>query len=202
MLLVLLTLQGGAQEIGITGFGGYTFQDRLDFGNAYGYLKSGGHWGLSVEGIGRSGVGLELLYQQQNTKLPAYSNNGDALNQGKEGAAVSYIMLNGLGYVKVNKMIRPYGGIGMGVAVLKAKSSGNSETKMALDAKLGVKIKAAKNISFKVQTQLFYIVKAEGDGFIAGAGTGYVFNSHPDIFQFGLTGGICFDLNRAPRLGP
>jgi hypothetical protein len=32
-----------AQTISLTGFGGYTFQDKVSFANAYGYIKESGH---------------------------------------------------------------------------------------------------------------------------------------------------------------
>src|SRR5580765_5355000 len=68
----LISLFASSQSVSITGFGGYTFRDKMSFGNAYGYLNESGHWGASVEGIRPNGQGIELLFQHQSTHAPLY----------------------------------------------------------------------------------------------------------------------------------
>ncbi len=45
----LISMGGYAQHISVNAFGGYTIQDRVDFGNAYAYINGGGMFGGSVE---------------------------------------------------------------------------------------------------------------------------------------------------------
>jgi opacity protein-like surface antigen len=139
------------------------------------------------------------------THGPLYDYNTNiALNGSKNDLNISYIMLNGVGYMKNNPMIWPYGGIGLGAAVINASgkdvlndSYDRSETKFAWGIKGGVKIKTHSIVGIKLQAQLFSIVQASGGGFYTGTGGsgGYV-SSFSTIYQFGFTGGISFDFER------
>jgi hypothetical protein len=186
-----------AQTLSVTGYGGYTFQDKVSFSNAYGYVTDGGHWGVSAEGISRSGNGAEILYQQQNTRTPMYYYNspGEQINKDADQATVSYIMLNGIRYLPRQK-IQPYGGLGLGIAILSSKSY-SSQTKFAWDAKIGAKLKASSRLGIKLQAQLYSIVQAAGGDFYAGTGgSGFSANSYSSIYQFGFSGGICLDFEK------
>ena len=197
-LLALLLTAVKAQTVSITGFGGYTFQDRANFGNAYANIKESGHWGIALEGTAHN-RGLELLYQQQNTHVPVYFSGAPdhQVNEGNDKIGISYIVLNGLQYVEMpNSPLHPYGGLGAGVGIMNPQS-GSSQTGFAWDLKLGVKIKTKSVVGFKIQAQLFSIVQAGAAGFWVGPGGGGVsFGGYSSIYQFGLTGGICFDLDK------
>jgi len=191
-----------AQTFSITGFGGYTFQDKVNFSNAYGYINAGGHWGLSLEGINREGHAFEILYQQQNTHAPLYDyGSGFKLNPEKDNVALSYIMANALHYMMYNPRVQPYGGLGIGAAIIKSDGKdligtpySESSTKFAWDAKLGVKIKAGDVVGIKLQAQIFSVVQAAGAGFYGGTGgSGAYVSSYSSIYQFAFTGGLCFD---------
>jgi len=201
----LLAHLSTAQTISFTGFGGYTFQDKVSFSNAYGYIRESGHWGLSVEGINREGHGVELLFQHQSTRAPLYDYNSTiALNPEKNDLNISYLVLNGVGYLKNNSMIWPYGGLGFGAAFINASGKDlidepydRSQTKFTWDIKAGIKIKTHSVVGIKIQAQLFSIVQASGGGFYTGSGGsgGYV-SSFSTIYQFGLTGGLTFDFEQ------
>ena len=194
-LLALSYTAVKAQTISLTGFGGYTFQDKANFGNSNAYIQANGHWGLSVEGIYRT-RGLELLYQQQNTHVPVYFNATPnvQVNEGKDKLGISYILLNGLQYAEFpNSPLHPYGGLGAGLAIVSPQN-GSSETAFAWDLKLGLKIKTKSVVGFKIQAQLASIVQAGAAGFYVGSGGGgFTFGGYSSIYQFGFTGGICFD---------
>jgi hypothetical protein len=66
-VILFVAAAGYSQHLSINAFGGYTFRDRINFGNAYTYINAGGIWGASVEGVNAQGTGLELLYQYQST---------------------------------------------------------------------------------------------------------------------------------------
>jgi Surface antigen len=188
-----------AQIISLTGFGGYTFQDKVTFSNAYGYLNASGNWGASIEGMNRAGYAIELLYWGQNTHIPFYFYNAPSIqvNKDNDKANLSYIMLNFLHYLHANPTVWPYGGFGIGAGILDP-SDGSTESKFAWDLKMGVKIKLAPAIGFKIQAQLFSLVQAASGGFYVGTGgSGTVVSSYSSIYQFGFSGGICFDLDKS-----
>jgi len=125
-----------------------------------------------------------------------YYNTGLPANKDNDQAILSYIMVNGLHYVKVNPHLQPYGGIGIGVGIASPQS-GSSFSKFAWDLKLGLKIKPGSVVGIKLQAQLFSVVQASGGGFYIGSGGAAVgVSSYSSIYQFGFTGGLCFDLDR------
>lgn len=203
-LCSLLTMASQAQVLSITGFGGYTFQDRVSFGNAYGYINAGGHWGVSMEGISPEGHGIELYFQQQRTHAPIYTYNaGVKLNPEKDNLTLSYIMLNGVMYHQISPTVQPYGGIGIGVGIIASDGKdisnnpySQTQTRFAWNTKMGVKIKTGSVVGIKLQAQLFSIIQASGGGFYVGSGSGAYVNSYSSIWQFGFTGGLCFDLKK------
>lgn len=195
--LTLISLLTSAQILSLTGFGGYTFRDKINFGNAYGYLNAAGHWGLSVEGIKPSGHAIELLFQQQRTHTPLYyyALPNNQINTNADQTTISYLMLNGVRYLMMPS-VQPYFGLGLGAAFIDNKSY-SSETKFAWDAKLGVKFKASPMIGIKLQAQLFSVIQAAGGGFYYGTGgSAVVISSYSSIYQFGFSGGICLDFDK------
>ena len=199
-LMIALGGTLSAQTFSINGFGGYNFPDQVNFGNVYGKIHDGGFWGVSAEGISRQGHGIELLYQQQNTSVPLYTYNGGLpANKDKDGAVISYVMLNGIQYMEGNDHVLPYGGLGIGVGIVSPES-GTSSSKFAWDLKLGVKFKPSSTIGIKIQAQLFSIVQASGGGFYVGTGGGGVgVSTYSSIYQFGFMGGLTFDFEKGRK---
>ena len=76
-VILFIAAAGYSQHLSLNLYGGYTFRDRINFGNAYTYINAGGMWGASVEGVNQQGTGLELQYQYQRTNVPAYSYPGN-----------------------------------------------------------------------------------------------------------------------------
>jgi opacity protein-like surface antigen len=197
--LCFISLFASAQTFSITGFGGYTFRDKVSFGNAYGYLQEAGHWGVSLEGIRPDGHGIELLFQHQSTHTPLYfyAAPNSQININTDQTYLSYIMLNAVHYFLMPATVQPYGGLGIGMAIIDNKAY-STQTKFAWDAKFGVKFKASPVIGIKLQTQIFSIVQASGSGFYVGTGGAIIaVSSYSTIYQFGFTGGICFDFDKS-----
>ncbi|MFL9483687.1 hypothetical protein ACI6Q2_12980 [Chitinophagaceae bacterium LWZ2-11] len=193
ILLVSTITAVSAQKISLTGFGGYTFRDRVDFANGYfGYLNDGGHWGASIEAINRAGRGIDLTYNQQNTTAPVYNNFGQLINPNNQNITISYLTLGLVEYFPVNQVVSPYGGFGMGIGIV---GGATSATRFAWDIKGGLKVKASRIIGIKLQAQLASIVQGGGAGFYFGTGGGGVsYATYSSVLQFGFTGGLCFDL--------
>lgn len=190
-VILIIAAVGYSQHLSVNAFGGYTFQDKINFGNAYAYINAGGIWGASVEGVNGQGTGVELLYQYQSTNIRAYTYPGNLpQNGGSTGAVVSYLLLNFEQYMLNNPKIQPYGGIGLGAAFYKGDFPGSiSETKFAWDLKAGVKFKASNAVGIKIGAQLLGSAQATGNAFYYG----YVYTTYATILQFSFTGGLVFD---------
>jgi hypothetical protein len=190
-VILIIAAVGYSQHLSVNAFGGYTFRDKLNFGNAYAYINEGGIWGVSVEGVNQQGSAIELLYQYQSTKIPIYTYLGNAQqNTGKDGSVISYLLLNFEQYYMNNPKIQPYGGLGLGAAFYQGDFDGaSSETKFAWDLKAGVKFKASKALGIKIGAQLLGSAQATGNAFYYG----YVYTTYATILQFSFTGGLVFD---------
>lgn len=196
-VILIIAAAGYSQHLSINAFGGYTFRDKVNFGNAYAYINEGGFWGASLEGVNQQGTGVELLYQYQSTKIPFYFYPSNAQqNIGSDGAVISYLLLNFEQYYMNNPKIQPFGGIGLGAAFYKGDYQGTSSaTKFAWDLKLGVKFKFSNSVGLKIATQLLGSAQATGSAFYY-PGYGYppyAYTTYATILQFGFTGGLVFD---------
>jgi opacity protein-like surface antigen len=191
---LLIAGSSRAQYFSVTGYGGYLFQDKVSFANAYGYIKESGFWGASFEGVNREGAGFELLYQGQNTHVPMYTYGGLKSDR-PDGLTCSYILINGVRYLQNNDHVQPYAGIGAGVAIINS-DAGSSQTKFAWDFKLGIKLKTASVVGFKLQAQLNSITQAGGASLYASPIGGLYVSSYSTIWQFGFAGGLVFDFEK------
>jgi opacity protein-like surface antigen len=196
-VILIIAAVGYSQHLSINAFGGYTFRDKINFGNAYAYLNGGGFWGVSVEGVNQQGTGVELLYQYQKTNVPIYTYPGNVQqNAGQDGAVVSYLLLNFEQYMMNNPKIQPYGGIGLGAAFYQGDFPGSSsETKFAWDLKAGIKFKASSSVGIKIGAQLLGSAQATGTAFYSpGFGAPvYPYTTYATILQFSFLGGLVFD---------
>jgi opacity protein-like surface antigen len=196
-VILIIAAVGYSQHLSINAFGGYTFRDKINFGNAYAYINGGGFWGASVEGVNQQGTGVELLYQYQKTNVPIYTYPGNVQqNPGQDGAVVSYLLLNFEQYLMNNPSIQPYAGIGLGAAFYKGDFPGSSsETKFAWDLKAGIKFKASSSVGIKIGAQLLGSAQATGTAFYS-PGFGYppyAYTTYSTILQFSFLGGLVFD---------
>jgi len=188
-VILFIGAAGYSQHLSINAFGGYTFRDKINFGNAYTYINEGGIWGVSVEGVNQQGTGLELLYQYQKTATPTTIYvPSQTINS---NTTISYLLLNFEQYYMNNPKILPYGGIGLGAAFYSSDYQGSSSaTKFAWDIKAGVKFKMGSSVGLKIGAQLLGSSQATGTAWYYG----YVYTTYATILQFSFTGGLVFDL--------
>jgi Surface antigen len=186
--IIISSITGYSQHLSLNAFGGYTFRDKINFGNAYTYINGGGMWGASVEGVNAQGSGLEIAYQYQSTStpttiyLPAKTINSNTV--------ISYLLLNFEQYYVNNPKIQPYAGVGFGASFYSSDYNGStSATKFAWDIKAGVKFKASNAVGIKIGAQLLGSAQATGTYWYYG----YPYTSYATILQFGFTGGLVFD---------
>jgi opacity protein-like surface antigen len=191
-VVLFVAATGFSQHLSLNLYGGYDFRDKINFGNAYAYINGGGIFGASLEGVNAQGTGLELLYQYQRTNIPMYSYPGNNQLFSNTTATISTILLNFEHYMMNNPNIQPYGGIGLGAAIITASTN---TTKFAWDLKAGVKIKASSSVGVKIGAQLLGAAEATGTAFYS-PGYGYppyAYTTYSTILQFGFTGGLVFD---------
>jgi hypothetical protein len=185
-VILFIAAAGYSQHLSVNLYGGYTFRDKINFGNAYAYINAGGIFGATVEGVNQQGSGLELQYQYQRTDVPAYKYpSNEPLNTNVTGT-ISYLLLNFEQYMMNNPKIQPYGGLGLGAAFF---TGATSSTKFAWDLKAGVKIKASDAVGVKIGAQLLGSAQATGTAWYYG----YPYTTYATILQFGFTGGLVFD---------
>jgi opacity protein-like surface antigen len=191
-VILFMAATGFSQHLSLNLYGGYDFRDKINFGNAYAYINGGGIYGASLEGVNAQGTGVELLYQYQRTHVPVYSYPGNQQLNSNTTATISTILLNFEQYMTNNPNIQPYGGIGLGAAIITASTN---SSKFAWDLKAGVKIKAGSGIGVKIGAQLLGAAQATGTGFYSpGFGyPAYPYTTYATILQFGFTGGLVFD---------
>ena len=187
-VILIIAAAGYSQHLSVNAFGGYTFRDKINYGNAYTYINGGGMWGASIEGVNAQGTGVELLYQYQSTATPTTTYVPPQTTNAS--TVVSYLLLNFEQYLLNNPKIQPYGGIGLGAAFYKSDYPGvSSATKFAWDLKAGIKFKASNSVGIKIGAQLLGSAQATGTAFYYG----YAYTTYATILQFGFTGGLVFD---------
>lgn len=186
-----------AQKVDLNFVGGYFFRDKVDFGNYYGYIEDAGAYGVSIEAFVRKNQSAELSYLRQDTHAPLYGyNTGIQYNKDQDKISVNYITLGFVNYFTTPNNISPYAGLGIGVGIVSSKDGGGSLTKFAYNAKLGVKIKTASAVSFKLQAQLQSIVQGSGSTiYIGTGGAGAGITTYSSVLQFGFLGGIAINLH-------
>ncbi|MFI5155780.1 MAG: hypothetical protein ACHQEM_06325 [Chitinophagales bacterium] len=192
LTIVVMNVATKAQTISLNGYGGYLFGDNLNYGTFTANIQGSGVWGASIEGMNQYGNGIELLYHQQNTQVPIKGYpGGNTINPGANSAVLSYILLNFERYFNVGEKVMPYGALGLGV-LLTAPQQGSGYSYFAWDAKMGVKIKTAGKLGFKIQAQLLSATAASGTAWYYG----YVYTTYSTLWQFGFEGGITLDFSK------
>ncbi len=196
LAVFVLILSGSAlyaQQGAITllTFGGYTFEDRLDFYNGYGKIGDGFQWGAGLEiGLGPYNA-LEMFYQQHPTTGYLVEYIGDYEESGDVN--MNYYMVGGTRYLPINDILSGFGSMDVGLAVISPQQSseiGNT-TKFAWGLRAGLRLMPAERISMRIHAQLMSPVQGAGGGFYFGTGgSGVGVSTYSTIYQFSLGGSI------------
>ncbi len=197
-LIALCTTAVSAQRtIRLNAFGGWTFQDKFDISGAYnGYtysnnagIRDGAHYGGGLEFEIRPYQCLEIFYQNQTAE--GFLSTG--FDTYTTTVSVNYAMIGGLGYAPFSDKVHGYGGFNIGAAWFNS-DYGNA-TKFAWGGKLGLKINASEKVGIKLGAQLLSPVQGAGGGVYFGTGgVGAGVSTYSTMYQFGVTGGLCFTL--------
>jgi len=177
-------------------YGGYAFQDKVEYDDTYGYVEDGFEYGIGFEYFFIDNSSVELKYNRLDTKLPLYGPLGNQINAGDDKGAINYILVDYTHYFNAGSdKLLPYLGAGAGVAILETPQSG-SGTYFAWEAKLGVKITTSSPISINLNAYLQSMSAAVGNSYywtyygLVGV-TDYV-----STFQFGLGATLSYDFSK------
>src|SRR5690606_32371960 len=114
-----------ARSISLNLYGGYTFQDRVEYRYSYGYVEDGFQYGAGLEYFVYGGASVELKYIRLDANMPLYGPMGDQLNRGDDNGAINFILLGGNRYFDTGTALMPYMGAGLGVGILETPQSGS-----------------------------------------------------------------------------
>ncbi len=192
---------GGGKSFRINGYANYAAADKVDSyysSTAYynGRVDGGFQWGVGMEYMAASNLGVELSYQRLDTKAPLnYYDNGVKFSNFK--LATNYILLGGNRYFKVNEKVEPYFGAQIGMCVYNLKNPvtnrSGSGTKFAWGIKGGTNLWLADKVGLKLQLGLMSVVQSVGGGLYFGTGgAGAGLASYSTIYQFNAGGGLVF----------
>lgn len=196
---VLFSLNGSAQDSKsflLNLYGGYTFSDRVQYNNSYGYVKEGFEYGGGLEYFFVKNTSVELKYNRLDTKLPLYGKLGNQLNAGDDKGAVNYVLVDYKHYFGTgSSKLLPYLGTGVGIAILETPKSGTG-TFFAWEVVGGVKIKTNSPLSVNINAYLQSMAAAVGNSYywtyygVVGV-TDYV-----STYQFGLGASFCYNFSK------
>lgn len=207
-LLFSVVAVSSAQEIRINTYAGYSFQDKVDSyysSSSYyeGTVSDGFRWGAGIEYLIPDRGAIELQYLRQDTNAPTTYQDGSifdgALQRTDFQLGLNWIFVNGTRYFKVNEVVEPFGGagIGLGIFSLENPKNGNQNTitKFAWNIKGGSNFWVSENVAIRIQASLLSAVQSVGGGFYFGTGgSGAGLSSYSSIYQFSFEGGLVFKL--------
>ncbi len=185
------------QSFTLNVYGGYNFQDKVNFDAAYANVNDGFQYGGGLEYFVQRNQSIELKYLRHDTKFPLYIPGGVQVNKTNDKGALNYILLGGNYYFANSTQAKaiPFFSGSVGIGIIEGQN--NSATKFAWDIKGGVKILASPSFSFKLQAYLQSIISTFGSDYWVTAGGAVVsVADYASIFQFGLGGAICFDFKK------
>lgn len=199
LVLILLSLAVSAQESKsflLNLYGSYTFCDKVEYKNSYGYIKEGFEYGAGLEYFFVKNSSIELKYNRLDTRLPLYGPLGNQVNARDDKGAVNYILTDYTRYFETgSKKILPYLGTGVGVAILETPQSG-SGTYFAWEIKTGVKIKTNSPLSINLNAYLQSMTAAVGNSYYWSYIGVVGVTDYASTYQFGLGASISYNFSK------
>lgn len=199
LLIVAFLLAGSvisAQNIELTPFVGYTFQNKFAISGGDAKLEDGLTYGATAAfAIGNNNT-IELLYSRQETRVVANSIFFD--ENFVKNAAMNYIMIGGNKVLpSVTDDLQFTGGMKIGMAILGSPEDDfNTVTKFAAGLNLGFKYFFSDAIGLRGGMNLNFPITdiGAGIGWSSGGGTSVGVTGWSPIVQFAFTGGIAVRL--------
>ena len=214
VLTICIGISGYSQKARLNLYGNYVFDDKVDsyYSNTSyfnGKIKGGLQWGGGVEFRLHENYGLELMYLRQDTKVPMeyYDYNDNDVKHTDFDLSINYILAGGVRSMRTSAKAEPFGGLMLGMAILDAKNpdknNTESATKFAWGARIGTNIWASEKVGIKLQAQILSVPQGAGGGLYFGTGgVGAGVSTYSTMLQFGLGGGLTFQLGAKTETQP
>jgi hypothetical protein len=191
-IAVLLSSLSSAQGVYLTGFGGYTFQDKT-FGYSADVVVSDGaaYGGVLSFRPASNKVSLDLTYSWQGADFNVTDYSSSLNRNYTVPGSVNYIMIGGSHSPDFTAKVAPYGGMMLGAAIISPQENYDDVWRFAVGGKLGAILHFNERVGFMIQTQLMIPVQGFGIGVgCSGSGCGTGVSTTSSFTQFGFTGGI------------
>ncbi|NCD70703.1 porin family protein [Mucilaginibacter agri] len=208
LILFVLLFAGAksfAQQVRLNAYGVYAFEDNVDSyydaNNYYnGKINGSFMWGAGAEYMALPHTGVELLYMRQDTKAPLtyYYRGAQFANF---DLANNFIMIGANQYFrKPGGIVEGFAGASVGADVISIKNPNtnysDTPTKFAFGLKAGANFWISPVVGIKLQAQLLSAVQSVGGAAYFGTGgAGVGVGTASSMLQFGLGGGLVFNLN-------
>jgi hypothetical protein len=182
-----------AQTLHLNGWAGHTFKDRFPIYTTQGPVEAtidaAFSYGGGLEYRPSENLGLELYYNGMPTTGRLRLRDA----RYSESVHVNYIMIGILRYASIGGAVRTYGGPCLGMALFEGETVSRSYAAWGLRG--GLLVQATERLGLKLGAQLHSPIEAVGGGlYIGTGGVGGGVETYSTIYQFALTGGLCFTL--------
>lgn len=193
-----------AQKLRLNGYLMHAFDDRVDSYNDpndfyRGKIMQSAMWGIGAEWMKQSNFGIELQYLNQRTTAPlTYFNNG--VRNSEFQLQMNHILIGTNRYFRTEKSpVEFFGGLSAGLSLIDLYNpdtrNTTNRTKFSWLIKGGANFWINSQLAIKTQVQLLSVVQSVGGGFFFGTGgSGAGVSPYSSMYQFGLGGGIVYQL--------
>lgn len=196
VVLAITSLNIKAQNIEITPFVGYTFQNKFAISGGEARLEDGLTYGATAAfAVGNDNT-IELLYSRQETRVVANSIFFD--EPFVRNAAMNYIMVGGNKVLpSITDDLQFTGGMKIGMAIVDSPENDfNTITKFAAGLNVGFKYFFSDAIGLRGGMNLNFPITdiGAGIGWSSSGGTSVGVSGWSPIVQFAFTGGLAVRL--------
>ncbi len=179
-------------------FGGYAFDDRINFNLSNGFygngrIDGGFKWGAGLEFAVSEESAIELVYQNMKTNVSLQGQ----IERYEGTVGINYLMIGGTRYALVNDRVAGFGSLDIGASWGNPDENFESDgtTKFAWGGRLGLRVKATEQVSLRIHAQLLSPVQWAGAGFFFGTGGASAgVTTGSTIYQFSLGGSLNYKL--------
>jgi len=194
-----------AQGVRLNLYGAYVFDDEVSsyydaYNYFYGTVKSSAQYGLGLEFTPRENTGFELLWLSQSTTAPVrYNSNYLFEKSGNLDVSLNSVMLGFNHYARSSDLVEGFAGVMFGCMFVSVEDQDSkrsaSKEKFAWGVRAGANIWASDKIAIKIQGQLLSAVQAVGGSLYFGTGgAGAGVSTYSSMLQFGIGGGLTYNL--------
>lgn len=184
-----------AQKLQIAPFAGYTFADKFRFDRGNARIGDGFTYGGTLSLLLRNSTSVNLTYSRQDCDFYAFSDYYDIDIDGRISA--NYIFLGASEMYNVSNEFSLFAGSNVGMAVYSGQSRDlETKTHFAVGFNAGLNYFFTEQVGIRLQGTLnFPITNLDAVFWWGTGGSSVGVSSRVPFLQFGLLGGLVFNLN-------